>query len=72
MYDGASENDKLFGTFCGYIPPPMIRSSSRIMYVKFTSYKRMNIGVGGAGFVATYFTAYLGHGKHFIIQSHWC
>ncbi|KAJ8306835.1 hypothetical protein KUTeg_014919 [Tegillarca granosa] len=35
VHDGISEDDPLLGKFCGNNPPPVIRSSSNVLFVQF-------------------------------------
>ena len=50
VYDYRIHADSLLGVFCGTVPPPMIRSSTHILYVRFISDRN----VSGAGFTASY------------------
>ncbi|XP_053408750.1 cubilin-like isoform X2 [Mercenaria mercenaria] len=50
IYDGMTEEDPLIGTYCGSNIPPMITSTSNVLYVRFYS----DVSVTGAGFNATY------------------
>ncbi|XP_017467275.1 PREDICTED: uncharacterized protein LOC108359767 isoform X1 [Rhagoletis zephyria] len=48
--DGATEDAQLIGVFCGYKPPPNMKSSGNAMYVKFLS----DSSVQKAGFSAIF------------------
>ena len=62
VFDGGDENAALFGSFCGTIPPPLIKSSSNTLLVKFTS---GSVRQAGSGFIAMYNISLKAEGKLF-------
>ena len=62
VFDGGNENAALFGSFCGTIPPPLIRSSSNTLLAKFVS---GSVRQAGSGFIAMYNISLKAEGKLF-------